>query len=265
MSDRWTEEARGADADAIETYRSLLLKRDALLREGEQFRCSYLSEFGELLKQEYFFYYESIKYEEILNYCRCQGENNINGVDLREYIDKVTEEERNGCMEFSQACAHLPRVLTPTESAIIDSRYRELADLLHPSLHPDFHTDFEIYAAWEQIEQAYLKSDLEMLKYHGAHAEGILVKRDCEARTQGEEEETFAPVLHRLDEKIDALQKEIARITHEKPYLYGAILQDGDAEREESIRIKRETIVYQDRAFDLQHQLRRYHLDNLPK
>lgn len=78
------------DSNGLSTYEELLLQRDSLRKQGEQYLVSYYQIFGDLLVESFELRIECIRKKKIIAYCQQQVNHGkaINGSALDRYIHR---------------------------------------------------------------------------------------------------------------------------------------------------------------------------------
>lgn len=211
-------------SNGLSTYEELLLQRDSLSKQGEQYLVSYYQIFGDLLVEAFELRIECIRKKKIIAYCQQQVNHGkaINGSALDRYIHRemaAYESDLKDLMDASVS-SKASRRISEYDSLRIKKIYHSLAKLIHPDLHPEFENDPVIAELWSRIVVAYQCNhlqDLEELDFQ--------VKKYLENRGDLD----FSLVVPDLENKISALREEIDEIISTDPYLYGRLLEDDEA------------------------------------
>ena len=157
---------KNENSTLLETYKTLLLKRDALRKEGEIYRMTYVKTFGELLEEWYSLQIECIKCKKIIAYCLAQKNNGLKV--YRGELDAHIERELSSYYENLQSLSEMRNAeqtpISELESLKIKRLYRKLAMMLHPDLHPSLSGNFEVFELWEKIKSAYRCNDYTSLR-----------------------------------------------------------------------------------------------------
>ena len=225
--------------DRYELYERLLLERDRLEKETGQIWTVYMQIFGQLITENYEEKVECIKckktiayYQSILN----RG-GQIDAGEMKEYIDR----------EMAVYYAELRRKISEKESAEKAGRlsayevkrtkelYRRLAKLIHPDLNPATGTSPELQELWQRVLDAYHRSNVKEL----SELE-VLIRKTL--KDLGLDD--VRPEIPDLDERIDAVNAEIADITGTEPYTLRSLIEDDDAVRQKKDEIVKETEDY---------------------
>ena len=228
-----------------ERYENLILQRDRLEKEAEQYRMEYFREFGELLTDAFQARIDCIALKKSIAFCQTKlnaGEE-IDPISMQEFIDrsmlayKAQLEDLIGLTEAGKTMTSIS-VLEVEE---IKRIYRRIAKRLHPDICPMTAEEPELMELFQKALSAYRRNDLKALR-----ETETLINRFL--KEHGEEPE--AVEIEDLPEKIADLEMEIARIVETEPYLYKALLEDPDAiekkrgelesEKEEYLNYKKE-------------------------
>ena len=149
-------------------YEELLLKRENLKKEGEQFYISYLQIFGELMTESFQKKIECIRKKKMIAYCqRCMNQGkDINSMDLNRFIQdemESYEEELKQMTENAKAAAKA-KELSAEQILMIKDLYYRLARRIHPDMHPELADDKNVQDYWNQIVIAYQHNQLSELE-----------------------------------------------------------------------------------------------------
>lgn len=246
-------EIKIADA-TLELYRTLLLKRDALRKEGEHLQIDYIRTFGELLEERYSLFIECIKYKKILSFCLARKNNGlpIYRAELDSYVESTMDVYYAELQALSETRKAERHTLSEIEVFRIKKLYRKLAMMLHPDLHPAFRGDFDAYDLWHKIKRAYECNDYEALKETEVLAAALLAKKE------GAERKIEVP---NVEEKITSLRLELAQIVREDPYLYKFLLQDEEAVENKRAELKKDIEDYKNYLEELKEEAESYRIE----
>ena len=128
-------------------------------------------------------------------------------------------------------------MITEADLMRIRKIYRRIAKMLHPDLHPEVAESEELRDLWNRMTMAYECNDLKELEELEVLAAAALADRG------GKEWKVDVPDL---EEKIAALENEIAMITDTNPYQYKFLLEDPDAVREKEDALQEEIRQYRE-------------------
>ena len=150
-----------------EEYELLLLRRDNLRKEAEQFHLNYLRVFGDLMTEVFQQKVECIRRKKIIAYCQKLANRgaDINRADLDAYIDQVMAEYRT---ELEQMIRTVSAIKNSGKISSYDKKkvkeiYYRLVRLIHPDIRPELAQDEVIRDYWQRIVVAYRHNDIEEL------------------------------------------------------------------------------------------------------
>ena len=207
-----------------ERYENLILQRDRLEKEAEQYRMEYFRQFGELIADVFQVRIDCIALKKSISFCQAKrnaGEE-PDPISLQEFIDTHMLAYR-AQLEELLSLAEAGKSLTPislTEAGEIRRIYRRIAKRLHPDIFPMTEEDPELMELFQRCLSAYRRNDLKALR-----ETETLINRFLKEHGEAAEED----IIEDLPEKIADLETEIARIIETEPYTYKALLEDPDA------------------------------------
>ena len=216
-----------------EEYELLLLRRDNLRKEAEQFHLNYLRVFGDLMTEVFQQKVECIRRKKIIAYCQKLANRgaDINRADLDAYIEQVMAEYRT---ELEQMIRTVSAIKNSGKISSYDKKkvkeiYYRLVRLIHPDIRPELAQDEVIRDYWQRIVVAYRHNDIEELEELDVLVRTYLKQHNIEA---GEIS------LSNIKERITAIEKEIQTIISTDPYQYRFILEDKNAvnDREQELK-----------------------------
>ena len=223
-----------------EQYENLILRRDRLEKEAEQYRMAYFREFGELITDAFQTRIDCIALKKSIGFCQAKlnaGEE-IDPISMQEYIDKSMLAYR-GQMEDLLSLTEAGKSLTPIsvlEAEDIRRIYRRIAKKLHPDICPLTEEEPELMELFQKALSAYRRNDLKALR----EAE-TLINRFL--KEHGEEPEPVE--IEDLPEKIEDLEAEITQIIGTEPYTYKTLLEDPEAIEKKRAELEAEKDEYQ--------------------
>ena len=204
-------------------YENLLLRRDSLRKQAEQYRMEYTRTFGELQIGIFRLKIQCIEMKKKIAYCQQRANRGlpISESDLEQYIDSVMAEyyEQLDDMVTEANDARKTGTVTPAELRRIKDIYRHLVKKIHPDRRPDLAEDDFLKECWKQIQTAYVCNQLEDL-------EELKFKVDSYLEYLGDH--GISVDIPDIEEKIDRVTKEIQRILETNPYQYRFLLEDLD-------------------------------------
>lgn len=218
-----------------EEYELLLLRRDNLRKEAEQFHLNYLRVFGDLMTEVFQQKVECIRRKKIIAYCQKLANRgaDINRADLDAYIEQVMAEYRT---ELEQMIRTVSAIKNSGKISSYDKKkvkeiYYRLVRLIHPDIRPELAQDEVIRDYWQRIVVAYRHNDIEELEELDVLVRTYLKQHNIEA---GEIS------LSNIKERITAIEKEIQTIISTDPYQYRFILEDKNAVNDRKQELKDE-------------------------
>ena len=206
-----------------EEYESLLLRRDSLRRDAEQYSISYTQVFGDLIIKVFKKKIECIAKKKKIAYCQKQQNKSlpINEDELERYLEQVMwmyEEELNDLIEENKAVKEAT-VAGPLELRKIKELYYKLAKLIHPDMRPDLSDDKDIQEFWRRIVIAYNFNQLDELEELDFQVNNYLNNIN---------NEDITIEIPNIEEKINKVKEDITKILSTNPYQYKFILEDDE-------------------------------------
>ncbi len=230
------------DEKLMAEYEDLLIRRDQVYRDAGSYLVAYTQEFGDLINESFELKIACIKKKKTISYCRRRMNRGLN-IDT----DKMQEEIDKEMTLYNE---QLQEMLRRTEEAknskpVGDYRfnrakkiYRRLAKILHPDINCRTMQDQRLRELWEQITEAYRKSDVEALE----DLEVLVRKAMDEMGDEGFELDPFD-----LEGRIERVEGQINDTLTTEPYIYGEILRDEEkkqARRDELLAEKEDYKEY---------------------
>lgn len=245
-----------ADRKGIDKYEELLLRRDNLLKEAEQYQIGYFREFGDLMVESFRIRIDCIKKKKIIAYCQQQVNYGkpINGAQLDNFIKREMETYQK---DLDAMIAHNKAVreagtVSQHDLLKIKKIYHGLAKLIHPDLHPELEGDPKIREFWARIVTAYEHNRLEDIE-----------DLDFQVRKYLEDSEHGASeiVIPDLESKIKRVEEEIDKIISTDPYLYKLLLADAEAVEAKKAEIREEIRSYTEYAKQLDELIAQFRIE----
>ena len=208
-------------------YEEVLLRRDNLKKEAEQYHISYIREFGYLIEESFRLKVECIRKKKEIAFCQRLANMGkpINRNDLIAFIEKEMQQyydELQSVINDVKTAKNSAHVSPMTVKKIKETYYK-LAKLIHPDLHPEYAMDETILDYWNRITIAYQYNQTEDM----AELEA-LVKMYLEEEYDG----PLDLEITDIDSKILKVEEEIESIVTTNPYLYRIILGSDAAIKE---------------------------------
>lgn len=244
------------EQDNLARYEKLLLRRDTVRKEAEQYLIKYFHEFGDLMVKSFELKIECIRKKKTIAYCQQQINHGkkVDGDQLDRFINREMAAyytDLDMMIQHNKAVKE-SKSISEYDVYKVKKLYHALAKLIHPDLHPDLASDNQIADYWQRIAIAYehnMLEDLEELDF--------LVRKYLDARGYSETE-TLIPDLPK---KIEKVEREIERITSTEPYLYRLLLQDETAVGNKKIELKDEIDSYRDYSKQLDEVLEQFQIE----
>ena len=206
-----------------EEYESLLLRRDSLKRDAEQYAISYTQVFGDLIIKVFKKKIECIAKKKKIAYCQKLQNKSlpINEDELERYLEQVMwmyEEELNDLIKENKAVKEA-KLTGPLELRKIKEIYYKLAKLIHPDMRPDLSNDKNIQEFWRRIVIAYNFNQLDELEELNFQVNNYLNNIN---------NEDITIEIPNIEEKINKVKEDITKILSTNPYQYKFILEDDE-------------------------------------
>ena len=204
---------------SYERYEELLLKKEMLKKEAEQYKIQYNEIFNVLNNDTYEAKMECVKKRKIVSYCQNLQSlgSKIIKKELDSFIDKAMKEYKDTLEYILNSDNDKTKDLNGQHTKQIKTIYRQLARLVHPDMNSELKDDKTVQDLWNRTCIAYNCDNLEEL----VELE-VLINKYLESinHTHIEIE------IPNVDEKIFDLNREIEKIIHTNPYQYKYIISD---------------------------------------
>ena len=233
-----------------EQYENLILQRDRLEKEAEQYRMEYFRRFGELITDAFQARIDCIALKKSIAFCQAKrnaGEE-PDPISLQEFIDTHMLAYRAELEELL-SLADAGKTLTPIsilEAEEIRRIYRRIAKRLHPDICPLTAEEPELMELFQRCLSAYRRNDLKALRETETLINRFLKEHGEAAETEKIED---------LPRKITDIETEIARIIATEPYTYKTLLQDPEAAEAKCRELEEEKGSYLNYRKELQARL----------
>lgn len=222
-------------------YEELLLRRDAVKKEGYQLEIEYAREFGELIIAVFEEQIKCVKKKKTIEFCQAAANRgkSVNQAELQAFVEKETEKLRDNLdhmvedYENSKAATKI----TEADKIKIKQLYHEMVKQIHPDINPMVADSEELQSLWQRTVIAYNCNDLRLLEELE-----VLVSKALESVTDGKIEIEIPDI----EEKISELEREIQRIMETDPYQYKFLLGDKEAVEEKKRSLEEELKQYRD-------------------
>ena len=222
-----------------EKYEEVLLRRDNLRKEAEQYHLEFIKIFGDMITESFRIKIECIKKKKMITYCQKMMNigKDVNQNDLTRFIEKEMaeyQEELERIIEDVNTARRAKKVST-MDIHKIKKLYYELAKLIHPDMHPEFADDEMLKEYWARISRSYEYNDLEELQELSA-----LVRMYLE----GKEPNSIGIEIEDIEGRITKVENEIEEILASEPYLYKLLLNDKKSVEEKKQEYRDELEAY---------------------
>ena len=149
-------------------YEEVLLRRENLRKEAEQYYLEFIKIFGDLIAESFRMKIECIRKKKMISYCQKMMNigKDVNWNDLTRYIEREMaeyEKELDDIIRDVNATRGA-RQISDAEVHKVKKMYYALAKLIHPDMHPELADDMTLKDYWEKITRAYQHNDIEELK-----------------------------------------------------------------------------------------------------
>lgn len=202
-------------------YEEVLLRRDNLRKEAENYHLQYIREFGDLITEAFEKKIECIRKKKMVTYCQRQVNmgRKVEAARLDAFIETEMAEYRQELESMIRDVKELKDSKTVSESDIrkIKKIYYRLAKMIHPDMHPELAEDETLNGYWQRITVAYTYNQLKELEELEMLVTSYLKK-------QGVSGEDVS--IDDLEDRIAAVEAEIREIIGTNPYLYKSLLED---------------------------------------
>lgn len=216
-------------------YEEVLLRRDKLRKEAENYHLEFIRVFGDLIIESFKLKIECIRKKKMIAYCQRlvnQGKV-INNNELIAFIEKEMQDyqaELEDIVESVKIVREAEKV-SPFDMKKIKELYHSLAKLIHPDIHPELAGDPILEDYWYRIVIAYNYNNLKELEELD-----LLVRKYLNDKDMADLEIN----IEDISEKIQAVEAEIDVITSTNPYLYRILLNDRKETEEKKQEYKEE-------------------------
>ena len=222
-------------------YENLLLEKDQIQKEANQYQGLYLHHFGEKIVNLYKLKVECIRLKKKISLLQFQINQN-QGIDLNK-INYILKQEMTSYTNYLEQllndvknCEKL-KYSSNYEIKRSKQLYRRLAKQIHPDVNPLTDKTPELMDLWNRIMTAYQANDIKELSELEVLVQRLLQDLHCDARSID---------IPNIDEKILQLQEEIQEYIENEPYTYKFLLMDEDKIHQKDIEFKKEIQSYKD-------------------
>lgn len=232
-------------------YEELLLRRDAVKKEGYQLEIEYARELGELIIAVFEEQIKCVKKKKTIEFCQAAANHGktVNQAELQAFVEKETEKLRNNLDDMIQdyESSKAATQITEADKVKIKQLYHKMVKQIHPDINPMVAEFEELKSLWQRTVVAYNCNDLKLLQELE-----VLVGKALESVTDGQMEIEIPDI----EDKIVELEKEIQTIMETDPYQYKFLLCDKDAVAEKKRSLEEELKQYKDYGEQLDELLK---------
>lgn len=210
---------------AHKRYEELLNKKEALMKQAQEYRIQYEQIFDALHKEVYETRIDCVRKRKVLSYCKSiagQGKTIIKA-NLDAFVDKAMQGYHD-TLEYlsddgSDQQEDIKIVNSEEKQKQIKATYHQLARLIHPDMNSSLKDDEIIQDLWNRTCIAHNCSNLEELEELS-----VLINNYLESINHKHIEIEIPDI----NEKIFNLNRQIYTITHTNPYQYKYVLENED-------------------------------------
>ena len=212
------------DQATMQKYEDLVLLKDALLSEGDQYEISYNKEFGKELLDIFKLEVECVKHKKIITYIQAKlNRNEI--LDPEEMNTKILVEMQSYNHTIDQMInkidlAKESKTISTFEANEVKRIYRNIAKKIHPDVSKIIEDHEDIRELWDKIYNCYRANDLK-----GIREANVILNKKMKDLDLIEYINVFIDE-NDLDKKIEQIEQEIFDIRNSIPYTYREILAD---------------------------------------
>lgn len=237
---------------SYQRYEELLLKKEALMKEAEEYKSQYDGIFNVLNNDTYEAKMECIRKRKTISYCQNLKDlgSPIYRNDLNTYIDEAMK-NYNNTIDYILNNDYKDKLKKNIREHTkrIKNVYRQLAKLIHPDMNNDLKQDKTIQDLWNRTCIAYNCSNLEELEELE-----VLVNKYLESINHSHIDIEI-PDIH---EKIFNLNREIDNILHTDPYQYKYVIVDRDLIIKKKEELLKELSDYKRYLKELDKQIKEF-------
>lgn len=210
--------------DKYEIYEDLIMQRDNLRKDADNYLAQYIHHFGDLITESFKAQVACISRKKAISYCQMivnRGEI----VDIKELDDYLKECMREykkrlkSMVEDVENCRELKR---STQAAVNKSKalYRTIAKQIHPDINPEAAQNEVLVELWHRAAAAHRCNDWKELEVIE-----VLVKKALDEANIG----TITIDIPDIENRIAELKAEIEEIRSTDPYQFKYLLEDKNA------------------------------------
>lgn len=240
---------------SYQRYEELLLKKEAITKEAEQYKIKYNEIFNVLNNDVYEARMECVKKRETVSYCHNMLESGmlIYRSNLDAFVEKAMKEYKdtlNNILGIDDKKKKKNNDANYVKQ--IKTIYRQLARLVHPDMNSNLKDNKIVQDLWNRTCIAYNCSNLQELEELE-----VLINRYLESINHNHIEIEIPDV----DEKIFYLNREIEKMLHSNPYQYKYVIADQAIINAKKEELMKELEDYKRYSMELDKQINNFHIE----
>jgi iron-sulfur cluster repair protein YtfE (RIC family) len=239
-------EAVESDDKRIEEYEDLLLRRDQLFKESRSILIEYTQEFGDMIMANFELKVECIKKKKIISYCRRRINRGlpIEMNLMQGHIDKEMKLYYAQLKEMAENNNRAKKAVSINDFRLSRAKkiYRRLTKLLHPDINIKTAEDENLRELWEQIYEAYQRTDVDALEDLE-----VLVRKVLDDRV----DESFELNLIDIEDRKERVENQINDMITSEPYIYKELIEDDEKKKAYKEQLQTEHDDYEEYLVNL--------------
>ena len=239
--------------DKYEIYEDLIMRRDNLRKEADNYLAQYIHHFGDLITESFKAQIACISRKKAISYCQMivnRGEI----VDIKEldnYLKECMKEYNEQLKSMVEDVENCRELKVSTEAAVQKSKalYRTIAKQIHPDINPEAAKNESLMELWQRASAAHRCNDWKELEVIE-----VLVKKALEGANIG----TVVIDIPDIENRIAELKAEIEKIRSTDPYQFKYLFEDKNAMAEKKKALEEEIEEYKNYEKELAAVLREF-------
>lgn len=225
--------------DKYEVYEDLIMKRDNLRKDADNYLARYIHHFGDLIAESFKMQVACISHKKAISYCQMIV-NRGGIVDVKvldSYLKECMKEYNEQLKSMVEDVENCRKLKKSTQADVHKSKalYRAIAKQIHPDINPEAAQNDSLMELWQRATSAHRCNDWKELE-----AIEILVKKALENANIC----TVAVNIPDIEDRITELKAEISEIRSTDPYRFKYLLEDKNAMEE-----KKKSLIYEIEEF----------------
>lgn len=238
------------EENKLDVYRSLIEKKERLIKEGNDTWKAYLRCFGDAKVYAYKLQIRCIELKKRISYCQkmVNEGRTINQEEMNMVVDGILDDYEFNLKQLVRDSKDCWRG-TPVsfvDLTEIKNLFRKLVKLMHPDLHPKLFNDSEAVVLWGKIQDAYKRNNLNDLRDLEIMVIDFVNKHGEEVQNEN---------IPDIDKRINDLELVILSISTSKPYILRRVLEDKETMIKERDRLTKTINEYEGYALELEKKL----------